>query len=195
MEFFGWALANVGVAVSDEALSVLIVDWQSVALDVFLVDFAAKPLQILPDAVIENQGWLLDFWVSVFEAQNEFAIIDASVLVTQKDGSCGTQMQHAVRVWRKSGYNLLVFVGVWQRRKFFFFGFFFLLGFRPFFLNNAFCSARDKLLTSFTTALIMPESSFTLDLRSALSPRILPTMAPACALPSCETALSRRLCE
>ncbi len=36
----------------------------------------------------------------------------------------------------------------------------------------AFCSASDKLLTSFTTALITPESSLTLLRSSAFSPRI-----------------------
>src|SRR5271169_5203532 len=41
-----------------------------------------------------------------------------------------------------------------------------------------FCVAQERLLTSFTIVLITFESSFILDLRSCLSPRILPTIAP-----------------
>ena len=67
-ELFSWTLTDICVAVADQLLSVLVVDGKTVALDVFFVDFAAKPLQVLSDAVVEFEGWFFDFWVGVFEA-------------------------------------------------------------------------------------------------------------------------------
>ena len=51
----------------DEFLSVLVVDWETVALDIFLVNFNSQPFQICSDAVVEFQGGFFHFRVGIFE--------------------------------------------------------------------------------------------------------------------------------
>jgi hypothetical protein len=78
---FRWALANVSVAFPQKPLGVLVVNWEPVALNKFVIRLAFQPTQVFSDAVVELQNWLFHFRVRVLEAQKEFALVQARVLV------------------------------------------------------------------------------------------------------------------
>jgi hypothetical protein len=54
-EFVGDAGAHVSIAASQKFLGIIVVNGQPVALDVFLIDFAAEPLHIFTNFFIEDQ--------------------------------------------------------------------------------------------------------------------------------------------
>ncbi len=154
-----------------------------------------EPFEVFADSMVKLQPGALHFGVSVFEAQNEFAVVNPRVLVAQQYSSGRTQMQDAVGVRRKTRHNLLILVSVWQRRQtLFFFNFLFLLDVSGHFsATMRFCSSTERLLTSSKTSLIKAASSLAWVRISAFSPRILPTIGPVCALPSCRTAFSKAI--
>lgn len=107
-------------------------------MDVFIVNLAAEPSKVFAYVVVEFEAGPFHFGICVFEPQNEFSVIRPGVFVAEQNSSSRAEVQNTVRVGRKTRYNLFVFIRVRQGRQVFFFGFLFLLGFRPFLCNDAF---------------------------------------------------------